>query len=292
MRIALVGQWLRAAASHPEGRPSALRYALGVTVLQIGWITWWLAVPDSFGFIGWAVLAAAELVVPLWAESAARTPWHPRHIAERYGLFTIIVLGEVMLGATLAVQAALDSGTSFGDLTAVVFGGLFLVFSMWWFYFDMPADQTVERARRSFAIKLTGAFAWGYGHYIVFASAAAAGAGLAIAVDQAVGHTGLTEVQAGFAVTVPVALYVLSVWIIHFRQKPPTALHRYAVPVVAAVILGASFTPEPVLVSGALLAALVALGTAVSPAAGDESAAGREGLDSPTVAIGIGEEDE
>ena len=43
---------------------------------------------------------AGELAVPLWAERAARTPWHPHHIAERYGLFTLIVLGESILAAT------------------------------------------------------------------------------------------------------------------------------------------------------------------------------------------------
>jgi low temperature requirement protein LtrA len=290
MRIALVAQWLRAAASHPDGRASALRYAFGVTVVQIGWIAWWLAIPDSVSLAAFGVLVLAELLVPFWAESAARTPWHPRHIAERYGLFTIIVLGEVMLGATIGVQTALDFGTSFGDLAPVVFGGLLLVFSMWWFYFDMPADQTVERARRAFAIKLSGAFAWGYGHYVVFGSASAAGAGLAIAVDQAAGHSGLTDVQAGFALTVPVALYLLSVWIIHYRQKQSTALHRYAVPVVATLILASSFTAEPVLVSGVALAVLVALGSALSRPAG--SSAVGDGLDGPTVAVGVGEEDE
>ena len=39
--------------------------------------------------------------VPVWAERAGRRRrWHPDHIAERYGLFTIIVLGESILAAT------------------------------------------------------------------------------------------------------------------------------------------------------------------------------------------------
>jgi low temperature requirement protein LtrA len=271
MRIALVGQWLRAAASHPEGRATALRYALGITVVQCGWIAW-LAVPESLSLFGFFLLVLAELAVPLWAESESRTPWHPGHIAERYGLFTIIVLGEALLGPTLGVQAALDAGISFGDVAPVVVGGLLLVFSMWWLYFDMPASQTVERARRAFEVKLRGAFAWGYGHYVVFGSAAAAGAGIAIAVDQAAGHTELTDVQAGFAITVPVALYLLSVWLIHFRQKPASALHHYAVPIVAALMLGSSFTPQPVLVSGLLLALLVALGSVASVPLADANA--------------------
>ena len=48
--------------------------------------------------------------VPVWAERVAPTTWHPHHIAERYGLLTLIVLGESILAATGAVQAALSSG--------------------------------------------------------------------------------------------------------------------------------------------------------------------------------------
>src|SRR6478752_2597122 len=38
MRVALVVQWLRAAAGDPEGRQVAHRYAIGVAVVQTGWI--------------------------------------------------------------------------------------------------------------------------------------------------------------------------------------------------------------------------------------------------------------
>ena len=38
MRIALVGQWLRAAKQDPDHRSACLTYALWVTVAQIGWI--------------------------------------------------------------------------------------------------------------------------------------------------------------------------------------------------------------------------------------------------------------
>ena len=66
---------------------------------QVFWVAR-LALPESVGVATFLVLVAAELAVPLWAEAAGRTSWHPRHIAERYGLFTIIVLGEAVLAAT------------------------------------------------------------------------------------------------------------------------------------------------------------------------------------------------
>ena len=38
MRIAMVAQWLRAAAGDPAARPAALRYAACISILQIGWV--------------------------------------------------------------------------------------------------------------------------------------------------------------------------------------------------------------------------------------------------------------
>ena len=75
------------------------------------------ALPDSLGLAGFLVLVLAELLVPIWAEHAAGTTWHPMHIAERYGLFTLIVLGEAMLASTTAIQTAFDAG---GDRVALL----------------------------------------------------------------------------------------------------------------------------------------------------------------------------
>jgi len=258
MRLALVAQWLRAAASHPDGRPCALRYAGGIAVAQVGWVAR-LALHDGPGIVGFVLLMVVEMAIPFWAESACRSPWHPGHIAERYGLFTLIVLGESVLAATVGVQAALDSTSTFGDLAPVVVGGILIVFFLWWMYFDLPGEEVVARARESFeAGSLRAPFLWGYGHYVVFASAAAAGAGLAVAVDQATHHSKLTDAQAGFAITVPVTVFLLAVWVLHYATKAPGPLKTYGVPVGAVLILASSFTPEPVLATGVVLAGLVA----------------------------------
>ena len=266
MRAAMVAQWVRAGLSHPDGRRCALRYAAGLAAVQTAWVAR-LALHDGPGLVGFAVLAAGEMAIPYWAESAGRTPWHPGHIAERYGLFTLIVLGESVLSATVGVQVALDSTSSFGELAPVVVGGILTVFCMWWTYFDMPGHQVVARARESFADGLQGAFLWGYGHYFVFAGAAAAGAGLAVAVDQATHHSKLSDTQAGFALTVPVTIFLLAVWTLHYATKTPGPMRTYAVPIAAVLILAMSFTPEPILGTGLVLAALVAAaqGKQISP---------------------------
>ena len=263
IRLALVALWLRVARSEPTGRAGALRSAVGITVVQAGWMAWQL-VPDGLFLPGFVVLLAAEIAVPAWAEAASRTSWHPGHIAERYGLFTIIVLGESVLAATVGVQEALDGDGRLGDLAPVVIGGLLIVFSMWWTYFDMPAETAVGRARRAFIDQPSNAFAWSYLHYFVFAGVAAAGAGLAVAVDHATGASGLSEVQAGWAITIPVSVYLVAVWALHRGHKRPGPWNDWAVPVTTALVLAATLTPEPVLLTGVILGVLVAVNVVVS----------------------------
>lgn len=199
MRAAMLAQWLRVMAEHPEGRATALRYAVGITLLQTAWVLrLWL--PEPFGTIGFPVLVLCELSMPLWAErSADRTAWHPEHIVERYGLFTLIVLGESVLAATVAFQAAFVEGGLSAPLLGTALGGLLLLFGLWWLYFD--ASSTAGPGRSFIA-----PFIWGYGHFVLFAALAAVGAGLTV-VAEALKHP-LALDPPGTALTLigPVAL--------------------------------------------------------------------------------------
>ena len=61
--------------------------------------------PIGATFALFVVLVAFELAGPFLAERKAHTPWHPHHIAERYGLLVIITLGEVIIGTVAALNA-------------------------------------------------------------------------------------------------------------------------------------------------------------------------------------------
>ena len=257
MRFGGIAQWLRAAAQDRAGRACALRYAVGIAACQLGWVVL-LAGPDGWWVPGFVVLGAVELAVPAWAERAVPTAWHPGHIGERYGLFTILVLGESVLSATGAMEVALDEGGAFSDLLTTAVGGFLVVAAMWWVYFDQPVERLLARARRAFSERNeVQSFVWGYGHYLVFGSAAAVGVGLAVAVDQVVGHSTLTDVQAAFVLTVPVALFLLTVWVLHWRHKAPGLFRAVACPATGAGVLATSWSGEPVLLTGLAIAALV-----------------------------------
>ena len=248
MRLALVGQWLRAARSDPPRRVCAHRFAVGVSACQIGWVAR-LLIPAEWALPAFFTLAVAELLVPVWAERGAPTTWHPRHIAERYGLFTIIVLGESVLAASIAIQSAIQAGDLTAELTAIIVGGLLIVFSMWWLYFDRPAYDLLTSLRR--------AFLWGYGHFAVFAAAAAVGAGLAVAVDHATRPTEIGTYGAGAAVAVPVAIYLLGLWALHVRLGETPVPGAGLTPIVALLVLLSPWTGQAVPLTGFLVAGLL-----------------------------------
>jgi low temperature requirement protein LtrA len=248
MRLAMVTQWLRAAQSDPGHRHACLRYAAGVSLVQIGWVLR-LALTEPWDMVVFALLVVAELAVPIFAERNSMTTWHPRHIAERYGLFTLIVLGESVAAATVAIQTALDDDVSLADVATVASGGILTVFAMWWLYFAKDAARLLTSD--------VWAFIWGYGHYFVFGSAAAVGAGLQINVDQATGGTHIGDTAAAGFFTVPVAVFLLAMWVLHWSPLPGGRWQQSLAPGSAAAVLVATFSPLPVLVTGFLMAALV-----------------------------------
>ncbi|POX65310.1 hypothetical protein C3492_01545 [Streptomyces sp. Ru62] len=274
MRLAMVWQWLRAARSAPGAeRTMAFRYAGGVLLCQIGWIGL-VVLPEPARPWVFLVMVLAELCVPLYAERAQNTSWHPHHIAERYGLFTIIVLGETIAAATVAVKSAADEQNALGELLPIAAGGLLVVFSAWWIYFVVPIHGHLRSSRR--------AFVWGYGHYLVFASAAAIGAGLEVAVEQAVGKAHISTLSASAAVTLPTALYLLTVWALHARHFKAGLAQQLVLPVTALLVICCTFLGDwAVLAAGLVSAASVAAGVILTA-----RTAGRERAASTTATAG------
>jgi low temperature requirement protein LtrA len=270
MRIALVAQWLRAAREDPSGRAVARRFAIGVGLVQVGWVLRPL-LPTPLDVIGFGVLAVLDLSVPVWAERAGRhTPWHPAHIGERYGLFTIIVLGECVLAASGGVQLALTAGGVSLSLIAVAVGGLLIVLGLWWSYFKHPTE--IERE-----ITLGQAITWGYGHYVVFAAIAALGAGLQVAVDATHETIALSPAGVGLTVAIPVIVYLVATVLLHRRSG---ALRLLApLPVVGVVLLGAAASatwlgvPAAILVMALVLVGFVAYSVVVLQRAATEQRA-------------------
>jgi low temperature requirement protein LtrA len=250
---------VRAAIEHPETRAVSTRYAIGISILQLLWVARLLFIPAFAPVAVFLVLAALELSVPVWANRVGRDPWHPGHIAERYGLFVIILLGEGVLAATNGVQAALAASGLTGSLVLVGSAGLVILVGLWWVYFLQPAAAGLTRHRER-------SFFWGYGHYFLFAAVAAVGAGLEVAVEVVAHHTAVTPTTAAMVVAVPVALVLVLVWALHrplvvTSEVPAVAVFPAALLMIVTGLAAPAIGVTGVLVAVALLTAAVVVVT-------------------------------
>jgi low temperature requirement protein LtrA len=271
MRIALVFQWLRAARSDPERRSICLRYAAGITVVQVLWVLF-LLVPPALAVPGFLLLVLCEVSVPLFAERRQQTPWHPHHIAERYGLFFIIVLGETILSSTVAIQQARSGEHPTWAVGYVVVGGILVVFSVWWLYFARDTGRllAVQHSEHPWE-----SYIFGFGHFVIFASGAAIGAGLAVRVDYWTHEGHVSALGSAALVTVPTATLLSAMWLILLRHERPLAPTLVPFGAAVLVILGGTFSPLPEVLAGVACAVLLAV--EVRTAAVTAGAHGRAG---------------
>jgi low temperature requirement protein LtrA len=210
MRLAMVVQWLRAARSAPSYRASSLAYARFLAGAQAGWIALAAAPVNQATFFACGLLlAAVEMLGPWLADQRwagperQATPWHPHHIAERYGLLTIITLGEGVIGTVASLSAVVGpDGHWTTEAVVVAIAGTGLTFGLWWTYYITPAGALLHRYRER-------SFVWGYGHLVVFAALAGVGAGLHLFAYRIEGVSHLGPRATLLALAAPVLVFVL-----------------------------------------------------------------------------------
>ncbi|MGB3481660.1 MAG: low temperature requirement protein A [Mycobacterium sp.] len=203
MRVAMILQWLRAARQDPSRRRTCLTYVWTITVAQVGWIAVIVvdtSVPVTFMLV--AAMTLVEMTGPWLAEKRmGGTPWHPHHIAERYGLLVIITLGEGVIGTVASLSAVVHEQGWTADAVFVTIAGIGLTFGMWWVYFVVPTAELLhKRPSRSFP--------WGYLHILVFGSIVATGAGLHTAAYYIEHHSKLNSMYTVLSVAIPVGVYL------------------------------------------------------------------------------------
>jgi low temperature requirement protein LtrA len=229
MRIALVGQWLRAAKQDPEHRSACLTYVAAVSVAQAGWVaSIFLDTSVSVTFLVVAALIGVETLGPVLAERRrGGTPWHAHHITERYGLLTIIALGEGVVGTVASLTAVVNAqGWSF-DAVFIVVAGIGLTFGMWWTYFVVPHAELLHARRER-------SFWFGYFPILTLGSIVATGAGLHVAAYYIEHHSKLTSVETVLTVAVPVGLYTVSIYALYMLMV--RAVEAFHVLVIVATV--------------------------------------------------------
>lgn len=112
--------------------------------------------------------------------------FHLDHVRERYGLFTIIVLGESVLAVSVGVA---EVGWTASSMLTASFVFLAAV-SIWWTYFD-------RSGRDALTAGLGTSFVWGYAHFVIFAGIAAVGVGTELLIEQSAAGAEEALIAAG-----------------------------------------------------------------------------------------------
>ena len=184
MRGAMIAQWLRASHRAGERRAATLTCAVGIGIVQVLWLVMLLLPPAVQSWV-LPVLILAEIAVPVVAERRGYMPWHPHHITERYGLFTLILLGESLLASANAIIEALHGDEAeLGPLIWISIMALVVTAALWWIYF-WPLHH------RSITGRLRSSITYGYMHYFIFAAAGAFSAGVEAEIDVLTHHSEL-----------------------------------------------------------------------------------------------------
>jgi low temperature requirement protein LtrA len=117
--------------------PVAQRFAgLAFQTYGVGGLIWLVSVftPPPWRFWLWAVALIFELANSLRSNQTTRTmPFDADHIAERLGLFTVLVLGE----AVLSLTRGLDQVSLGLQTTLIALAGFGVLALLWWLYFDL-----------------------------------------------------------------------------------------------------------------------------------------------------------
>jgi low temperature requirement protein LtrA len=211
MRVALLFQWLRAAAQDRARRRACVANIITITVAQFGWvalIAFPFSAPQALA-LG-TVLALIEFAGPLLAEySYGGTPWNAYHIAERYSLFAIIAMGEAIVGTVAALSAIVGRQGWTLDAALVGVAGTGLTFGMWWIYELVPSAQILQRHRRR-------AFVWSFFQTVVVTAIVAVGAGLRVSASFLEQATRMDTLTTLLAVAIPLSVFLVSLWFLYY----------------------------------------------------------------------------
>jgi low temperature requirement protein LtrA len=134
LSLAAIRVVLAAAYSRTGDRRVARAYLASAALFALS--VW---APEPFRYLLWAIGIGVEsgAMLPERGESEAIDA---HHFAERFGLFLIILLGEVVVEAGQASSGHVDTVAGWTALAAA----MVLAGALWWLYFDSAADLNLR----------------------------------------------------------------------------------------------------------------------------------------------------
>jgi low temperature requirement protein LtrA len=160
MRTILVIEYLRTRRHVPAARQLTTRYSIGFSIAAGIWFAS-IFVPPPIRLIMWIIGLAADIGTPLLfaRQLSVQFAPHVHHLPERFGSFTIIVLGISILGVVNGIAA--HNWTASSIISAGL--GLGIAFSLWWIYFDTVDGSEIRALRENKQIGIY--ITWLYIHF-------------------------------------------------------------------------------------------------------------------------------
>ena len=231
-RFILVAEYLRAGHHIPLVRPLTNRYSRGFGAAAILWALS-AVIPLPWRFVLWGVALAVDFLTPLTAgQLHIRFPPHLMHLPERFGLFTIIVIGEAVISVVYGIGR---SGLTMASGTAGLLG-LLVAYALWWGYFEGARGAAVlalSESRHTWRYQQ-----WIYSHLPLLMGITATAVGVRHLISLAPGKA--LPFQEGWLLCLSVATCVLalnSIFLAAFTGKTGQ-LHRFLVPHYFIACLG------------------------------------------------------
>lgn len=174
-RILLLLLYARAYRFVPATRQLVRGYLIG---FGIGASLWVLSifVPEPARFWLWGIALTIDLATPFVMRKAqAASPLDVSHLPERFGLFTILVLGETIVAVTVGLGHVEWQWST----TIAGVAGLSIATGLWWIHFDNVDGRVVRRKGGGKAWQPT---VWIYSHLPLAIGLAMVGVGVEHAI--------------------------------------------------------------------------------------------------------------
>jgi len=172
MRVILVLQYLRARRV-PQTRVLTTRYAVGFGMAASIWLAS-AFVPAPARFFLWAIALTVDLATPFVAPGhSSKYPPDAAHFPERFGLFTIILLGEFVVAVMRGIES--QEGWPIQAAASAILSMIY-AFAMWWWYFDgakASAERHIKTKKQALLFHV-----WNYAHLPLFLGVAVSGIGI------------------------------------------------------------------------------------------------------------------
>ena len=216
VRLVLVSQYFR--ARHvPDARPLTTRFLVGHGGAALLWLISAL-VPAPGRFWIWGAAFAIDLGTPwLAVRHSVKVPPDSAHLPERFGLFTLILLGE----SVVAVMHGMESQEDWSLAAATsAFLGMGISFLIWWWYFDGAAgasEQPVRTRREAIRFHI-----WSYAHFPLYLGIVVSGVGIeriVTAASRAELATPEATILVGAIAAVMIAMTVIDVTSAGHRRR-------------------------------------------------------------------------